>query len=353
MNVLAHTSPPTVFAVGGHCGSTAATLQSAAVHASNGKHQLLGTLSDHAGTHGPWSLYHTFIPSADSERAGLQKLMRGNHVSSDDPSLGKIQDARLLSFMKACDGGKNICFVCIGVLPDTVSFVPLMGRGTRCLISCIERTTGEAAQGQCTVQLPSGVIEKERQTIAALPTLKVLTLLKRTSRKRRKVKGENPGEDETASGSASTPPHKSRRRAKQNASTDAASSADAIHSSPVAPATAAPALPLTACNGMSSPELQSKIRELSTEALRRGIIISMCPRQARQGRVTLDITSFETQCDSCGESGVWDDSCPEICLVGCMGCVTARHAKCIGLSSCHEWRCESCFDGSWMEYLTG
>ena len=107
--------------------------------------------------------------------------------------------------MKACDGGKNICFVCIGVLPDTVGFVPLMGRGTRCLISCIERTTGEAAQGQCTVQLPSGVIEKERQTIAALPTLKVLTLLKRTSRKRRKVKGENPGEDETASGSASTP----------------------------------------------------------------------------------------------------------------------------------------------------
>ena len=237
MNVLADICPPTVFAVGGHCGSAAATLQSAAVHASNGKHQLLGTLSDHAGTHGPWSLYHTFIPSADSERAGLQKLMRGNHVSSDDP-IGKIQDARLLSFMKACDGGKNICFVCIGVLPDTVSFVPLMGRGTRCLISRIGRTTGEAAQGQCTVQLPSGVIEKERQTIAALSKLKVLTLLKRTSRMRREVKGE----DETASGSASTPPHKSRRRAKQIASTDAASSADAIHSSPVPRATAAPAL---------------------------------------------------------------------------------------------------------------
>ena len=93
-------------------------------------------------------------------------------------------------------------------------------------------------------------------------------------------------------------------------------------------------------------ELQARLQEAAALALQVGQVISVCPLQARQGRIALDVRSYGLTCTWCKKPGVWGPD-QEHSLIGCMDCAEAVHVSCLGYAE-PGWRCFECASSGFL-----
>ena len=314
-----------------------------AIRESTGAHAILGNLTGHVAVHGDWSVFTTFQPNTRGMIAGIAGLSQGNMVCVT-AARALTSPAQLLSFlMDSSSVGARFAVV---AMPPSMSLrvVQLMGKGARLLLS-LDTAGGE---------LSAAVRSEHDKFLSGLAAMKSGTMKKRCQMRTGKRKKEGMGSITDAPGDSPgcvTPPRSSRRCSRTLGTSPLLaplpSSSTTVH--------LATAAVVTSIDEVVSPPssidaLRAKITELTAQALSQGVVITACPIQARQGRVTLDVRSYSMTCIACKLPGVWDEDHQD-CLVGCMECAEVRHAKCIAPVDPVEWRCEDCHQASLQSSL--
>jgi len=316
------------------------------LHASNGDRKCLGRFCCGTNTHGVWSEFGSFVPTEAGIAAGLSQLDSGDPVtwtSRADEGLGSGTSGRLLSFFVGKQVGTSSCHErYAAVVANTATgpkldLVTLMGRGSECRVARGSELSSSDLHSVDTSTAQVAALRDEMRS-----KLRPLSV-KAMKQKRHYVNTEAAKRKALRSSEAPTP----RRRRCSSANDPPL--VNAAITSDNAPVTAGLCLApesstrFSTAAGCTLHQLQSRIQELSAEALRLGAIITMCPIQARQGRASLNIRSYGMVCNECGQHGVWDANHASS-LVGCMDCATAIHASCIGVGEPREeWRCQECY----------
>ena len=250
-------------------------------------------------------------------------------VAAASPARVASSPAQLVSFlMDRSKVGARFAVISVAVSPPSTHLrvVQLLGRGSKCLVSL--DTAGS--------ELSKAVRSEHERFLLGLAATKSATLKKRCQIRKRPVPDDSAA---LRSPECITPPPPRHSRTSDTSPLIPPLSASTT-TSPLTPSESH----AESYNSHGCSTLQAKIRELTGQALQQGMIITACPIQARNGRVTLDIKSYGMTCDVCKLLGVWDDVDDNaLSLVGCMDCTAVRHAKCIAPIATEEGRCEDCF----------